>query len=443
MKRFLSFLLLLSFLLPVQAEEILQEIVVAPNETMWSIANKYLKDPKKWPEISKYNDLPTPDPTVALPGMKLKVPITLIKEEFRNAELLNYIPVVRYKRKGSEDWREVNPNMTLKYEDSIRTLSGANARVRFATREIVVIEENSYVVLKPEKILQEIELFQGGVRASQAKIILPQGTVVQPRGINSDYQAKIRDDQTEVVFVHKGKVDVTAQGKTVTIPEGFGTHVLKSAPPSTPQPLREFPDYNPETFKNIPSGLPFKKNKNETVTIVPPKNVEKKSGNGGKSVVSNNIFSTYHLQLAKEPEFKTIILEKSAPIGTPFDVKTEDVPDGIYYTRVAFVDALGVKGDFSKPAQVIRDTQAPQITSLTPANGDTFYGDDIYCTVMGIVSGATAISVNNDVVFIDQEGRFSKLLTLKEGVNEIRIIARDTSDNETIEIRKVTYSKRK
>src|SRR4029077_17877948 len=114
----------------------------------------------------------------------------LIKEEYRNAQLLSAIPEVRFRRKGEAEWYEAKPNMTLKYEDSLRTMQGAQARVRFPSKEIVQINENSYVVLKPEKILQEIQLLQGDVRASRAKVIMPQGTVVKPQAGASDYQAK-------------------------------------------------------------------------------------------------------------------------------------------------------------------------------------------------------------------------------------------------------------
>jgi len=73
-------------------EEPLQEITVNPGDTMWSIANKYLKDPQKWPEIVKYNTLPTPDPTIALPGTKIKIPVLLIKEEYRDAHRALPVP---------------------------------------------------------------------------------------------------------------------------------------------------------------------------------------------------------------------------------------------------------------------------------------------------------------------------------------------------------------
>jgi len=424
------------------AEEVFQEIVVGPGETMWSIANKYLKDPKRWPEIGKYNNLPTPDPTLALPGMRIRVPMTLMKEEFRNAELTKMVPVVKYKRNGTDDWREAEAPMTLKYQDSLRTLKGAQAQVRFPTREVVLINENSYVVLKPEKILQEIQLLQGNVRASKAKIILPQGTVVKPQGENSDYQAKVRDDQTEVVFVYKGKVDVTAQGKTVTVQEGFGTHVAKAAPPSVPEPLKNFADFNPAEM-NMPWKDVIIKEPQGTVNIKPPAPIaEKPKTNGAKPVISQSMLANYHMQLASDREFKNIVIEKTQSIGNGFDIRKESIPDGTYYMRVAFIDVLGVKGTYSEPSVVEKDLQAPVVRDVKPEEGQTYSGNNNFVVdVSGYVEGATLASINDEVIFLSPSGRFDKTIYLKPGKNTIKIYAKDAAGNETTILRNVTYNK--
>ncbi len=80
MRKFLLGLLLLTGpALPAAAAEELQTIVVKPGDTLWSISNTYLKDPKRWNELLKYNRLPAADPSIALPGMPLKVPVNLLK----------------------------------------------------------------------------------------------------------------------------------------------------------------------------------------------------------------------------------------------------------------------------------------------------------------------------------------------------------------------------
>ena len=438
-------LALLVLLAPAAAsaqEEVLQEVTIEAGDTMWSIANKYLKDPRRWPEIVKHNDLPTSDPTIALPGTRLKIPVLLIKEEFQNAQLVKMIPEVRYRRRGEDQWHEAKPDMTLKYEDSLRTMKGAQARVRFPTKEIVQINENSYVVLKPEKILQEIQLLRGDVRASRARVIMPGGTVVKPSGNASDYQAKVRDDNTEVVFVYKGEVNVTARGQTVRVREGFGTQVPKEAPPMKPMPLSSFKDFDPAELTTAAPDRP--KVDPKTLQVTPPATARPPAGESkgrSRSLVSDNILTHYRLQLARDKEFTNIVLEKTEATGTTFEIRKESVPDGTYFMRVAFIDALGNQGKFSVPNSVTKDTKPPEITNVTPANGQQFVGDESYCDVIGTVEGAAVVTVNDVVVFLSQTGRFSRFINLKEGVNEIRVVARDVTGNETSVIRKVTYRK--
>jgi len=425
-------------------EVIFQEILVKPGDTLWSIAKKYLKNPRKWPDIVKYNKLPTSDPTIALPGTKIKVPILLIKEEYRKARLIQLIPDVRYKRKGEKEWKEAKKNLTLHYEDSLRTMKGAQARVKLPSKEVVQINENTYVVLRPERILQEIELWKGEVRAQRARIIMPQGTVVQPRGNRSDFQAKVREDETEVVFVYKGKVDVTARGKTVTVLEGFGTEVPKFSPPKKPIPLSEFKDFNPiEMMAVAPAGASYPGRVGHVKSILkPPTGDPKKVRNKRSKVISSDdILVSYTVQLAKNKKFSEIVFERTETLGSTFDIKKSNIPDGTYYMRVAFTDALGVKGPYSQPTLMVQDTKAPLITNLFPKEGQRFSGSESYCDVIGEVKGATLVAINDEVVFISPTGRFNKFMPLKEGKNKIVVVARDVNGNETVINRTVIYTK--
>ncbi|MFN3550293.1 MAG: LysM peptidoglycan-binding domain-containing protein, partial [Endomicrobiia bacterium] len=100
---------------------LLQEIEVKEGQTLSFIANYYLKDPKRWPEILKYNKLSTSDIYAPLPGMKLKIPIVLVKEKFRPAYLIYILNRVQYRKKGSVDWKDAAVNLELYNDDSIIT----------------------------------------------------------------------------------------------------------------------------------------------------------------------------------------------------------------------------------------------------------------------------------------------------------------------------------
>ena len=109
--------------------ERMQDVIVAPGDTLWSIANKWLADPTKWDEILKHNRLPSADPTVALPGMTLRVPVKLIKVSMRAAHLTYFANMVTRRAKDTPAWKGVTLGMELYRGDTLRTHEDSRARV--------------------------------------------------------------------------------------------------------------------------------------------------------------------------------------------------------------------------------------------------------------------------------------------------------------------------
>jgi hypothetical protein len=196
--------------------EVLQEITVKEGDTLWSVANYFLKDPQKWPELLKYNKLPSSDLNVILPGMRLKVPILLIKENLRAAHLVYLLNDVRYRRNTQAEWKQAFVDMELYNEDGLHTLGASQARVKFPSGELLQMDENSLIILKPEKAREEVDLLSGGVRASKTKVLTSASIVgprIEPKGPAPDFRTKVKEDKSTLVEVYEGIVDVTAQGK--------------------------------------------------------------------------------------------------------------------------------------------------------------------------------------------------------------------------------------
>jgi hypothetical protein len=147
------------------------------------------------------------------------------------------------------------------------------------------------------------------------------------------------------------------------------------------------------------------------------------------------------VQIASDEDFRRVLVEREAAIGTGVDIRKENIPDGTYYMRVAFIDAMGVMGPYSVPNIISRDTHPPVISNLIPADGQIFSGNDRSCDVSGNVDDATSLSVNTDVLFIGTNGRFATTAFLSEGVNTIRVTALDNNGNQTVIDRKVTYKR--
>jgi len=405
-----------------QTETILQEVDVKEGDTLWSIANYYLKDPKAWPEILKYNKLPSSDPNVILPGMKLKVPVMLIKEELRPAYLIYLLNEAEYRRKDALKWNKAKLNLELFNDDGFRTLFDSKAKIRFITGEIVSLEENSFIIVKPKKDSDEIKLFSGGVRASKTKVLTDSAIItplIEPKTQNPDFRTKVKPDKTTLVEVYEGIVDVTAQGKTVRVNSGFGTEIKFLQPPSLPQTLPPLPELDIHTKETVSDKLSLN-------LKIPELNQEKQT-----NILSDLKIEKYHLQISDNDNFKNIIIDKTEFIkkGQDIDLKKYKLNDGKYYYRISLINELGFESKFSLPKMFIVDTTAPIIEIIKPNQREKINTDFVY--IEGKIDDPQAtLSINRKIIEIDKFGFFStSLLLTRKGENKILLTAKDNAGN--------------
>lgn len=362
------------------AAEELQTIIVKPGDTLWSISNTYLKDPKKWNEILKYNKLPAADPSIALPGMPLKVPVNLIKEQYRAAKLVYFINDVMTRRSGGADWAAVAGGMDLFKGDTLRTRVDARADVKFYTGEVLNLFPNSIAVLRPPADKNtDVRLMAGEMRGLRSRVVTPSSRIT-PKTKDTEFGAKIREDLTTVVQVFKGKADVEAGGKTVEVPAGFASEVKLDMQPSQPVKLPELPRLAEGSQTALANGSATQfKNDGGVVSLAMGKPV--KTGNANvkmpdakagvgtgakvpdlndknldaaemiKMLSAANPVRGYHLQVSKDQAFGTMALNKTYDAFDKIDLNAM-LPPGDYYMRVALVDLLGFEGKFSAPRPI-------------------------------------------------------------------------------------------
>jgi len=417
-------------------EIVFQEIIVKDGDTLWGVANYFLKDPLRWPEILRHNMLPTSDPNVILPGMKLKVPVLLIKEHLRAAYLVNLLNRVDYRRKKETAWKKANLKMELYQDDGVRTLSASTAEIKFPTGELVHLHENSLIILRPEEKKEEVSLLAGELRASKTKIITSAAIVepkISPRGINPEFRTKLKEDKTTLVAVYKGEVDVTAQGKTVTIPEGFGSEIKFQTEPSLPIPL---PALEAKMEMKVPLAKalpPEGKVEPQAIEISPvtqkfsldirlPKEEKEKV----TPEPTTPKVEQYHLQIAKNKNFTDLVIDEVDILTEKVDLK-RNLPDGEYYWRIAWVNNLGFEGKFSEPQNFILDTQAPSLQLHFPLEDEEITGEFVYAK--GKTEKGTRILVNEKLVPVDEEGNFETSLLFESGKHTITVSAEDDAGN--------------
>jgi hypothetical protein len=418
--------------------EVLQEITVKEGQTLWSVANYYLKDPQRWPEILKYNKMSSSDPNVILPGVKLVVPMLLIKETLRAAHLIYALNDVRYRRKSEAEWKAAAINMDLFNEDGLRTLQESRAKVKFPSGEVLQLDENSLIILRPEKTREEIDLLSGGVRASQTKV-LTSDTVVDPKivahGERPDFRTKLKEDKTTLVEVYEGNVDVTAQGRTVTVNKGFGTEVRFRQPPSI---ARELPPELDMTDLSAPTGGEVRStigvtsvkshylelNVKEPATagrgITP---VEKQENRKSKSLGSKAGINRYHIQISSTSAFSAVLVDEINPIADKarIDTKKYNLGDGTYFYHLSYLDDMGFEGKFSIPVQFIIDNTPPEITIITPQDKDEV--DSEFVHIEGTTRPGTTLTINNKPAIVDETGHFVSAIIPENGANEISFSA--------------------
>ncbi|MCX7910414.1 MAG: FecR domain-containing protein [Endomicrobia bacterium] len=432
-----------------EKEILLQEIEVKEGQTLSYIANYYFKDPKLWPEILKYNKLDIKDIYAPLPGMKLKVPIFIVKEKFRPAYLIYILNKVKYKKSDSVIWEEPTINMELYNNDAIATYEKSRANIKFYSGEILTIDENSFVTIRPELKQEEVSLHKGSVRATKAKVITDNAVItprIEPKTEKTDFRTKIREeDKTTLVEVYEGAVDVTAQGKTVYVPKGFGTEVKPLSPPSLPKALPTPPQIYVETTKvsagnelvlskNIPAfSLTLSEPKIEKEIISESTNLlkEEKNQQPLKPKTIGRIIKKYNLQISKEKDFKKIIYEETNELKPDqkinIDLKSLQLPDGKYFFRVSYVDDLGFENP-SEPKVIVVDTTPPKLSTNIQEITKT---DQEILHISGETEPNVSLKINNNPVEVDKEGKFSYALLLSLGINKIEIIAKDLYENET------------
>lgn len=326
----------------VRQKVVYQNVVVQPGDTLWSLSQKYLKDPRQWPQIVQHNAQLSSDVTVALPGMLLKVPLRLVKERYRSAEMVYLRNEVSVRRRETPDWKSAQMKMILFPEDALRTMVLSEARVLFGTGDILSLRENSHAVLLPPKL--QTELLKGELRVQGVVQTMTASAKITPKP-GTDYMARITPTNSTVVQVYRGSADVEAEGKSVAVNAGFATEVKLGRAPSAPTTIP------PEAV--IATGL-VKSQEEKTRFRLDRQRISLELGKGNGQEGDTDALAIgmpiqgYRLQISRRENFNEVTIDKFFDVAETVDLG-KNLPKGAYWWRVALVDLLGAEGNFSKP----------------------------------------------------------------------------------------------
>ncbi len=109
-------------------------------------------------------------------------------------------------------------------------------------------------------------------------------------------------------------------------------------------------------------------------------------------------------------------------------------------TVKARINKNGKKSAFSDVITISFTKSAPKISLNSPSDGQKFEKERSNANVSGNIDVNGTVTVNGFWAVIDQNNNFSYSLPLKNGANEIKIIATDQAGNQSEKIIKVNYS---
>ena len=100
----------------------------------------------------------------------------------------------------------------------------------------------------------------------------------------------------------------------------------------------------------------------------------------------------------------------------------------------------GKESNLSESLTITFKSDAPPLEIKFPQDGQVFSKDQNSVEIKGTTDPYVRITINNFWAIIDENNNFSYTLGLKDGENEIKIIAQDQAGNKTEKTIKVTYN---
>ncbi len=434
--------------------EIFQKVVVRPGDTLWGIAQTYLKNPQKWNEILKYNTLPSQDPTAALPGMVLRVPVNLIKESLQAAYLVQKENTVYFRRRDTAGWKSASLHLDLYQGDSLRTLDNASARVKFLSGGNLAMNANSMAIIQPPKAGYDVNLERGSVFVGHATVVTASARI-EPKTKDTQYMAKVGEDLSTIVEVYRGRAAVSAQGQTVDVNAGMASVVPKGLAPNLPQKIADFSALQDQAAalngisRSVKVAGAFPSSLGEGA--LPGKAALRDASSGiAREVSSLEIgvpVSGYRVQASRSPAFDRLVFNRVFNSDEKFDPSSANLPPGVYWWRIALIDLLGTQEDFSSPKRyVIGAGESSQqidpsalMLLIHPQDGENVFSPE-YRVSGRLKSSQASVSVNGRPARQDEEGNFFADIRLKAGDNKVAVTVQDASGQSATVVRTVRYS---
>lgn len=356
---------LLLLALPLQAAD--WQYLTVPGDTLIGIGRQYLQNPNDWPKVQAENGVSIPE---RLPvNTHLRIPVGLLKLTPAPVRVTAVNGNVRFKAEGG-GFKPLKSGDQLNGGESVLTGPRSSASYRFADGTTLTQQASSKLSFgrlaaygKTGMVATEVSLDDGRVEARAAKQVAPAGgfkvrTPVAVAGLRgTEFRINVMQDEGRMYGeVASGEIEVSAQGKTVTVAAGEGTFTEAGKPPAPVRALLPPPDLSalPERILRLPISL--------TWPIQP----------GAAS---------WRVRLATDSAFENVLLDDM--VNRPMVEWSDALPDGDYLLRIRAIDPVGMEGmDAQRP--LVLDVHPLAPLALNPVLGEQLVGPQVQFRWSGV-----------------------------------------------------------
>lgn len=348
------------------------EYVVKPGESCDSIAARLFGDPKRVDILHKHNDLGTPPHKLA-PGQVLRLPPPTSRAAGPDAKITSVRNQVEAYTPGQ---RPAGGGEALMRGHRVRTLGSSSAEVTFNDATRVQLGEHTLVVILGDTSSKasrsatsaDTELLNGSLRAhlgalaGQKPQALRLSTASGRIQIGGEAKVSVDAKSTTRLSAYGGTSLVSAAGKDVEVPAGYGTRVDKGKPPEAPRKLP-----SPPAWRAPPKVIGAKGLKVDVAADYGP-------GPGSGPV------ARWHVELARDERFNDLVLDAGVPVKVTHFEGRELLP-GEYWLRVSGLDADLLEGP---PSEVMHFAVSPvRLKETGPLTAEIGVPPGLFCGVDG------------------------------------------------------------
>ncbi|MDJ0880294.1 MAG: FecR domain-containing protein [Gammaproteobacteria bacterium] len=308
------------------AEDEYWEYTFRPGDTIWNIAKEHTNSVNNWTEIRELNRIYEGPDRRILPGTRIKIPVSMLKQQPTPATVIAVSGAVLLIRNNGEQ-EGVKVGTQLFSGDRLQTQKQQSVRLQFADQSELQIFSQSEVVLDKISHHQDTGMVDTRVRLNKGRV----KTWVEKLKQDSNYEIKtpaaitavrgtqfrMSSDENQIsrTEVTEGLVSVAAGNDIRQLKDGFG--IVAEIGKPLPEPVK---------LLEAPTIIQLKVSRTKTVKL---------------SWAALTGAQTYRYQVARDKRFRQLLLDRAT---TENSAELTGLEPGRHFVRLRGIDELKLEG---------------------------------------------------------------------------------------------------